>query len=293
MKIASRTLAALFLAAALLLFAGVAFAAPAIVRGALPPASHYTDGKCSSCHGAPSRSTPIPAGHYDTVCTNCHAVTNPPPPPPPPPPTPSTVGTIPSSCTVVAPSAAVGYNALVALTGTVNAEGSAILASPYVSLQRRATLTGAWATDGAAAWNAGLGVYTTSRRFAGNTHVRFHFAGDATRAPSDSPDMLVRVKAGLGKPSAPKSVKRGVKFTVRVAFTSARIGVTRFSFMRRSGTRWVGAFAKTARLATLRPVRYAATLSLPTAGRWAIRAAHVDANHASTTTGPIYITVTR
>jgi hypothetical protein len=283
-----RSIAVLIVAAAFLSAAGLALAAPAIVKGQKAPAAHYTDGKCSRCHAAPSRTTAIPAGHYNTVCTACHTVypagTVIPPVPP-------SVGTVPTSIQITAPTLPTRFGGLVTASAVVTDPAAAIAGSPYVVFERRATSTTKWTVDGVGVWNAALGRYTASRKYSVNTYVRFTFSGDPAHAKSASAQVLVRSYAALAKPVAPASVKKGAKFSVTALLTSARMGTTSFSFARLVGGKWVTASTKRARLVSLRPVRYSVTTLLKIKGRWQIKGLHSDAAHAPTVSGPRYITV--
>ena len=86
-----------------------------------------------------------------------------------------------------------------------------------VRVEYSATSGGPWTLAGTVTNTAApysSGAYTYSWTATSTSYWRFDFLGTAEWAPYPSNVVLVKVRAAVGKPACPKSVKAGKKFTV-------------------------------------------------------------------------------
>jgi hypothetical protein len=259
---------------------GVAYAAPTINEGVMPPSGHYTDSQCTSCHNAKSPSTPPPASHYDNVCTDCHTVNQ--------------VGAACSLSMVAAPTAIV-YGSSVAIRGTLSSGGSGLPGRTDVQVMRRLGTTGAWTADGMASWDATAGAYRASRKAYKNTTFMLRFPGDTIYAPVDSAGRYVQVKCWMPKPTVPLVARRNVYFGL-TGYMKPRVPATtrttRLLIYRRVGARWVlfsQPLAVNYGAGTM--TRYSARLRIATAGYYRIQGKGVVSGLVTTLSTPAYVTV--
>lgn len=257
---------------------GVAYAAPTINAGAIPPAAHYADSQCTSCHGAKSAGTPPPASHYTNVCTNCHAVR-------------SGGGTA-SSLSIAALPAKIVYGGSVLVRGVLLSGGTTMTGRTDMKVMRRLGTTGAWTADGVASWDATAGAYRATRRAYKNTTFMLRFSGDTTYAPVDSASRYVQVLLWMPRPTAPLTARRNVYFIVYGYRKPKVTGRTPLLIYRKVGVRWVLVSQPLAtNLSAGAQTKYTARLRLTVAGYYKIQAKGVLAGNATTFSTPAYVTV--
>ncbi len=148
--------------------------------------------------------------------------------------------------------------------------------------------TGTTNAQGAYAW-------TTSVRT--RTYFRFTFAGSAESSETTSPILLQQCTALFSKVSTIATVRAGTKFAVDGYLSPRHVAskpCVQLLCDYWNGSRWVYSrwALATNQDASADRTRYRATLSLPWAGRWRVRAFHSDWSHLNTYSAPQYITVT-
>jgi hypothetical protein len=156
------------------------------------------------------------------------------------------------------------------------------------------TRAGVWTTVKSASSSTGRYTFVVypSRR----TYYRVSFAGDATYYSSRSAYQLVSTTAQLTGPvTSAAGVIKGKAITVsgylKPRHTAGTSAVTLQAWMLVSGTwKLIGTYpAPIANYSTYS--RYGATVYLPYAGSWKIRAVHADADHLWTGTGWAWVRV--
>lgn len=129
------------------------------------------------------------------------------------------------------------------------------------------------------------------------TTYRVTFAGDATYLPATAQATL-GVRAGLTAPAVPRTVGQTSKFTasgtLQPHHEPGSVVVTLHCYRREAGA-WVRRLdvAATGVDAGDDETRYQASVRLPSAGTWRLRAVHQDAGHVTTWSGwsdPIAVT---
>lgn len=130
------------------------------------------------------------------------------------------------------------------------------------------------------------GRATASVVLRGATSYRAVFGGTETHDPSVSDAVVVKPRVVLSAPSSPSSMRRGRAFVVSGALSPRHGALSRVQVKayRLEGARWIVRRTVAARLVSSgRGSRYTASLSLPSAGRWRLRAYHpANASFAET-----------
>ena len=194
------------------------------------------------------------------------------------------------------------YGARVTLGGALRSASGAALAGKPVTVQYSYDNVH-WSTlSGGVSWSASGGfakyVYPTRR-----TYYRAHFAGDGTAGPSVSAVKAVLPRVSLSAPSAPASARRLRAFSssgylkpyhAAAAVSQVTIQCYRYERQRNGRYKWI--LRRNVATRALRyssaTTKYAGSVRLPYAGRWAIRAYHrTDTLNAATTTAFHYLTV--
>lgn len=263
---------------------GVAYAAPTINTGDIPPTGHYTDTQCTGCHAAKPAGTPPPAAHYTEVCTDCHAVNSG-----------GGGGAAACSLSMAALPGVISYGGSVAMSGGLTSGGTTLTGRTDVLVMRRLGTTGAWTADGLASYDATTGLYRATRKAYKNTTFMLRFSGDTTYAAVDSPTRYVQVRCWMPKPVAPLAVRRLAYFTT-YGYMKPRVPATtrytRLLIYRKVGVRWVLVSAPLARnYAAGSSTKYVARLRLGTAGYYKIQARGVVSGNATTISAPAHVRV--
>ncbi len=141
-----------------------------------------------------------------------------------------------------------------------------------------------WTADGLASYDAASETYRAVRAPSTVRTYRLRFAGDSTYPEATSERRAVRVKAALGTPAVPSTIRPSVAFRASGSIKPGhRAGnATKVEVQRQTSS---GAYVPYAtRTATQVYVtsssgRYHVDLKLPK-GRWRIRATHADSAHA-------------
>jgi hypothetical protein len=259
---------------------GVAYAAPTINAGDMPPNGHYADTQCTGCHDAKPVGTPPPASHYTNVCTDCHTVNS------------GGGGGAVCSLSMAALPAKIVYGGSVLVRGVLMSGGTTLTGRTDVQVMRRLGTTGAWTADGTASWDATAGAYRATRKAYKNTTFMIRFPGDTTYAAADSATRYVQVLLYMPRPVAPLSARRNVYFTVYGYRKPKVTGRTPLLISRKVGARWVLVSQPLAtNLSAGTQTKYTARIRLGIAGYHRIQAKGVLAGNATTLSTPDYMTV--
>ena len=193
-----------------------------------------------------------------------------------------------TSLTLSAAPTVVKYGGSAVVTGDLTADG-AIVAGATLAISS-STDGLSWTDLAGAATDAGghFSLAVTPAAAYGRTAFRVTYAGSDTLQPATA-QVVVGSRAALTAPPAPQTVGRGSRFAVsgllqprHLAGTAA---VTISCYRRESGV-WV--LRKTISAAIVDQADqpdaslYSATVSLPLAGKWRLRAYHADDAHAAT-----------
>lgn len=186
-----------------------------------------------------------------------------------------TLGAAASSTTISTPPATVPYGAETALTGVL-ASGAG-LAGRTVVVQTSSDNV-AWTAAAVTGITDGSGAFSVAVRPYTKAYYRVRFAGEAAYAPSASGSVLLTPKAYLSTPSGPKSIVRNRRFTsvgyLKPRHSAGGYPVKLQAFRYQSG-KWVlrkTFSAKASNYSTY--TKYSASVYLPYAGKWKIRANH-------------------
>jgi hypothetical protein len=132
---------------------------------------------------------------------------------------PAAAAPAPTTLTVTAQSNSLNWGATAVLNGMLRSAAEPIqpvdqqqIRVDYSATSGAPWLLAATVTNTAAPYSSG--AYTYSWTAERNYYWRFVYEGTAEWAPQTSSFVLVKVKAAVGKPACPKSVKAGKKFTV-------------------------------------------------------------------------------
>jgi hypothetical protein len=128
------------------------------------------------------------------------------------------------------------------------------------------------------------------------TWYRLRFDGDATHAATTSATVEIAPRVSLQRPSAPKSIRHGVRLTSTGDLKprhAAGAKTIRIECYKRVAGAWKLKNTVLARNANKSAyTQYRATFALPSAGKWKLVASHPnDALHAATTSSARYVTV--
>lgn len=126
-------------------------------------------------------------------------------------------------------------------------------------------------------------TYSTAASLERNTYLQLRFAGDTAYTPCVSTRIiLVRVRARLSTPTAPRLVRRNVTAAFSGTLTPAHAGKTPVELWRKVGRRYVRYKTYKATNAVSGSVtRWRLRVRLPYRGTWRIRALHSDTDHAT------------
>ncbi len=133
----------------------------------------------------------------------------------------------------------------------------------------------AWVAVGSAQVEGGRATASVALR--GATSYRAVFGGTETHDPSVSEALVVKPRVILSAPGSPSSARRGRVFVVSGSLSPRHGSLSRVQVKayRLEGTRWVVRRTVRARLVSSGTgSRYTASLSLPSVGRWRLRAYH-------------------
>lgn len=201
----------------------------------------------------------------------------------------------PAQLTLATTATIVNWGAAASLSGELTDGADAFTSGQQVRVEWRYTSTSDWTLlqllDPTAPYAYGLAVRPTRK-----TTYRLVFTGDDTHAAATSDPVTVTPRVKLGQPTAPKVVKRGVRFTAYGSLVPRHKAGSRTvkikCYQRKSG---VWRLVKTA-TATNRNYstysRYSAKLSLGARGQWKLVASYrATSKYASKTSSARYVTV--
>jgi beta propeller repeat protein len=193
--------------------------------------------------------------------------------------------------TTSAPSV-VALNATAKFSGTLKSIGGIPLASRAVVLEL---------SDDGVSWSTGTSTFTDELgRFVFNVwvgsavYVRADFFGELTYMSAQSTPILIKPRALLGTPVAPGRMARTKTYKVYGSLSPPHAlgtAVGTLKCYRYSAGKWRLAKTVTISYDSSGLSRYRASVKLPVAGRWRLRAYHSDAGHAPTYSGWRYVTV--
>lgn len=284
--------AGLLAVAMLFALVSVAFAAPPVigVGEGIPNGAHGTyPGYCLSCHPgfdvwpAPAINQGVTATHAfrGSTCTQCHVVNTPPP-------------AVPATTTLTLAVPTTGaYAAATTVSGALKTSTGAAVAGESVTVQ--------YSYDGATWKTLAVKTTSTSGGFSATayptrkTYFRAIHVASAGYKASTSPVRSTLPRVSLTVPATPLLVKKGVAFTangyLKPAHTVGTFPVSlqayRYEKQLNGTYKWVWRKTVLAKAyAYLTYTKYSTPVTLPYAGKWAIRAYHpADALNAATTTG--------
>lgn len=210
-----------------------------------------------------------------------------------PPEAPPKASAVPTTLSLSASPRTVGYGGRTLLSGRL-AASTVPVPGKTVTVWRSSNGGANWKSDGRASYNPRSGRYEARRSLRSNATFKLGFAGDAGHAAAESPRVLVRARASLSRPAAPRFVSEGKGFDVSGYLAPRHTvspGTVRLDFYRRVNGRWV--FEKSAR-AALREAgartKYSSRQKLGD-GRWYMVARHVGRDHAPSVSERRYVTV--
>jgi len=118
------------------------------------------------------------------------------------------------------------------------------------------------------------------------------FGGDSGNLASTSNDATVSVRAYVGKPVAPTSVRLRAYFTISGLLLPKHSGTTTLKFFRYVGGRWRYYSTRYARnYASGSATKYVLRTRLLARGRFYVKALHSDADHAASLSTARYFRV--
>lgn len=128
------------------------------------------------------------------------------------------------------------------------------------------------------------------------TLYRLVFEGDATHAAATSPKVTVTPRVKLGRPAAPKTVKKGKKFTAKGSLMprhASRSKTVKIKCYQKKSGKWRLRKTVTATNRNYKTYsRYSKRFSLKAKGSWKLVASYkATAKYASTTSGARYVKV--
>lgn len=151
-----------------------------------------------------------------------------------------------------------------------------------------------WVAAGSAVTNSS-GVATISVAPEGRATYRARYAGSVSHVATDSAQRMVAVRALIGTPTAPPSIKTGVRFVSSGALKPRHTAGThpiQLQFYRYSSGRWqLGKTVMAKAFDFGGYSHYYTSLYLPTTGQWRVRAYHADAAHTAAYSAWRYVTV--
>jgi hypothetical protein len=207
---------------------------------------------------------------------------------------PATAAADTTTLTLVAAPDVIPYAGTSILTGTfINTTTMTATGGLPILVQSSAAATGPWADlavittlDDAPAYYTGTYTFVVMPR--DKTFYRMVFQGDATLDAATSAAASVTPGVWLSKPKVPKSVRHGVKFTIRSNIMPKHPAglrtVAKVKLYRYQGGRWVYKTSKWMKTANyLSFTKLTVKLALKKTGKWKARVfAPTDALHAAT-----------